>query len=239
MISIENPLLGCQPKQTTMLYEWLIDALLPELCPACREPSRLGFCSTCTARFARVENPCGRCGLPLPVAHCPRASLAHIARVVAPFIYAAPLAAHVQALKYHGARPTGRALALAAVEALRAERERVDALVAVPLHPQRLRARGYNQSVEIARTLARHLRLPLLAAGVRRVAAGESQTRLDANARHASMAAAFAVTRSFTGLGVAIVDDVITTGATANALARALSAAGAARVDAWAVARTL
>lgn len=222
-----------------MVYGSLLEILLPEICPSCREPSRRGFCATCAADFARVPNPCSRCGLPQPVASCPRASLAHVARIVAPFVYCAPLAGHVLALKYGGARATGRALALAAAEHLRAERARVHALVAVPLHPRRLRERGYNQAVELATTLARALAVPLLAAGVRRVHWSQSQTQLDARARHASMARAFAATGRFDGLEIAIVDDVITTGATVDALARTLTAAGAARVDAWAVARTL
>jgi ComF family protein len=114
----------------------------------------------------------------------------------------------------------------------------VDALVAVPLHPTRLRERGYNQAIEIARPLCRTLGVPVLLRGIERRHASPSQTGGSAAQRHASVAAAFRVARGLAGLRIAIVDDVITTGATINALAAALLAAGAARCIAIAAART-
>jgi ComF family protein len=150
-----------------------------------------------------------------------------------------PLNHYVHELKYRGGRSLGRALALLLVERLAAARPAVDALVPVPLHARRLRERGYNQAVEIARTTASELQVPLLVRGVRRTHARKPQSGLTADERHANVAGAFSVTRALTGLRVAIVDDVITTGATANALATELQRAGAARVEAWAIARTL
>jgi ComF family protein len=223
-----------------MVYEWLLARLLPEACPACREPSAAGFCAVCTGRFAAVADPCPGCALPRPVASCPKAAgLRHVASVVAPFVYGPPLDRYVVALKYRGARALGRALALSIVDRLRAADCAVDVLVAVPLHRRRLRERGYNQAEEIARVLAPRLHARLVSRGVRRTAARAPQITLAARERHASTADVFEVTRSFAGLRVAIVDDVITTGATVDSLARVLTAAGAARVDAWAVARTL
>src|SRR5690606_29699294 len=98
--SIENPFVRCQLRGRLMVYDVFTELLLAEVCPACREPTKRGFCATCTADFVRVPNPCSRCALPLPAIHCPRAALGHVARVVAPFAYTVPLAAHVQALKY-------------------------------------------------------------------------------------------------------------------------------------------
>jgi ComF family protein len=144
----------------------------------------------------------------------------------------------VQALKYRGVRALGRALGLALAPALDAVGGDVDAIVAVPLHRARLRERGYNQAVEIGRTLARELKLPLLQRGIARCVAGASQTGQSASERRASVARAFAVRRDLRGQRIAIVDDVLTTGATVNALAAALRNAGAAHCVAWAVART-
>jgi ComF family protein len=158
--------------------------------------------------------------------------------VVAPFAYGAPLDRYIHALKYRGARTLGRALGLLLAERLRAEPLRADAVVAVPLHPRRLRERGYNQAAEIARTLARRLGLPLLSSAAHRSADRTSQISLDARERYANTVNAFVATRPLAGLRLAIVDDVITTGATVNALAAALAAAGASHVEAWAVART-
>lgn len=217
----------------------MLGQLFIERCPSCGGAAAAGFCAGCADDFTLVQHPCTGCGLPQPVAECPRhRSQWRVERVMAPFAYEAPLDLYVQALKYRGARELGRALARLVLER-RDGIIGVDALVPVPLHPKRLRERGYNQAVEIARTLARELRMPLLLRGVRRVRAGPAQIGQSAVERRASMVAAFAVDRELAGARLAIVDDVITTGATVNSLAAELLRAGAQTVEAWAVARTL
>ncbi len=121
----------------------------------------------------------------------------------------------------------------------RAEIETIDGLVAVPLHRRRLLERGYNQALEIARPVAAELKLPLLIAGITRSLPTQPQSELDVHERHTSVAGVFSVSRKLHGRNVAIVDDVITTGATVNSLAGALRLAGATQIQAWAVARTL
>jgi ComF family protein len=221
-----------------LVYE-LIGNLFVESCPACDGPSDRGFCSVCAAAFDRVPNPCERCGLARPVSHCPLASGAwHVDAVLAPFSYGPPLDHYVHALKYRGARALGRALALLLVPTLPLLCRDADVIVAVPLHRTRRCERGYNQAQEIARALARELRLRALTRGVERRTATPMQTGQGAQDRRASVANAFRVTRDFTGRRVVIVDDVVTTGATVNALAAELRAAGAARCIVVAVART-
>lgn len=112
-------------------------------------------------------------------------------------------------------------------------------MVAVPLHRHRLLEHGYNQALEIARPVAAELKLALLIAGITRTLPTRPQIELDLQERRASVIGAFLVSRKLRGRNVAIVDDVITTGATVNSLARALTVAGAAEIQAWAVARTL
>ena len=158
--------------------------------------------------------------------------------MLAPFSYGPPLDHYVRALKYRGTRLLGRALALLLVPALDRFRSDIDALVAVPLHRKRRCERGYNQAQELARTLGRELRLPVLTRGVARRTATSTQTGQSALERRASVAHAFRVARDCTGQRIAIVDDVVTTGATVNALAAELRAAGAARCVVIAVART-
>jgi ComF family protein len=169
----------------------------------------------------------------------PAAGRWRIASVIAPFAYAPPLDHYLHALKYREARSLGRALALLLVERLAAAPRAVDALVPVPLHASRLRRRGYNQAVEIARILASELAIPLLARGAHRTHARKPQSDLTAGERQANVAGAYSVTRRVDGLRLAIIDDVITTGATVNALAKELHTAGAAQVEAWAICRTL
>jgi ComF family protein len=211
--------------------------LFAEICPACGGSSGAGFCGVCGFEPRRLAPACRICGLPQPVASCPKNADWSLDFLVAPFAYAPPLDRFVIALKYHGARPLGRALGLLLVAEL-AERHSVDALVPMPLHPHRLRTRGYNQAAEIARPIARALKAPLLVRGIRRTRPTPPQTGSSAELRRRNVANAFAVPRDVAGLRLAIIDDVVTTGATANALATALRDAGAASVGVWAVART-
>lgn len=217
----------------------MFEQLFFEVCPGCAEASRAGLCAVCAAALLRVADACERCGLGRPVASCPRRGRPwHVERVLAPFEYSAPLDGYVHGLKYRGARRLGRTLALALVDDLRDAAHGVDALVPVPLHPRRLRERGFNQATEIARTLGRAFERPVLLAGIRRRGAQVAQAGRGAAERLENVASAFVVERDLAGTRLAIVDDVVTTGATVNALAAALRGAGAARCEVWAVART-
>ena len=214
--------------------------LFPEVCPRCRGATERGFCGGCSADFAVVPDPCARCGLPRPVTRCPRLDNPwHVGAIVAPFRYCVPLHHHVHALKFNRVRKLGRAFGLLLAERLGTLCEGIDGLVPVPMHPERVCRRGYNQATEIARSVAAELSVPLMIRGVRRFGGAPPQTALDARHRLKNLEGAFAVERSLQGLKLAIVDDVITTGATVNSLARSLRAAGAEIPAAWAVARTL
>jgi len=115
---------------------------------------------------------------------------------------------------------------------------RPDAIVPVPLHPSRLRRRGYDQALELAKPIARELGIPLLANALQRVRATAPQSELDAGARQRNLRRAFAVKDGAElPAHVALIDDVMTTGATLNAAAKVLRRAGVARVDAWVCAR--
>lgn len=221
----------------------LARACLAERCPSCGGSTDAGFCFGCRGDMPSIEMPCSTCGLPRPVGRCPREVVAwHVDRVVAPFEYAPPIDAFLQALKFGQGRMLGRALALLVAPAVaRADDEMLvaDLVVPVPLYRRRLVARGYNQATEIARTLSAALRIPLAPAAARRTQAAAPQSRLRARERAANVEHAFMVDADLTGARVAIVDDVITTGATVNALAAELRRAGAVRVEAWAVARTV
>jgi len=196
-------------------------------------------CAACEAGLKQVDHPCPVCALPVP----PRASCPTCRRhpfafdaAIACFEYGFPVDRLVQRFKYAGDLALGRWLALRLAERMEAA-PRPDVLVAPPLAPERLRERGFNQAVELARTLARELGVRQDIASLTRSRATAPQAGLGRRARQANLRGAFACRRSFAGLDVAIVDDVMTTGATAHTLARVLKAAGAAHVSAWAVAR--
>nr|WP_257644181.1 ComF family protein [Luteimonas salinisoli] len=224
-------------------------ALCPPRCPVCREAGSAadGLCPDCAAALPWNRTACRRCALPLPE---PAAGLAASGMVCgaclarpppldeahAAFVYGFPLDRLLPRFKFHHDLATGRLLAQWMARALAAT-PRPEALIAVPLHRSRLRARGYDQALELARPLARALELELLEGGLRRTRATAPQSRLVAQARRGNLRGAFAASGRLPA-HVALVDDVMTTGATLHAAARALHRAGVGRVDAWVCART-
>ena len=115
----------------------------------------------------------------------------------------------------------------------------IDLIIPMPLHPQRLKERGFNQSLEIARLLADQGQVPLDYSCCIRTKFTPPQASLPLKARTKNIKGAFAVTSDLTGKRVVLVDDVMTTGASLNELAKMLKKAGAAHVECWVVARTL
>lgn len=223
---------------TRELTSWLRQ-LAGERCLRCDAADSSGYCRDCRDDFGLVATPCAACGLPAAGHRCPaRAPKWRLDAVRAPFRYEEPLAGCLLALKYAQRRRLGVALGELLAARLAGAALACDGLVPVPLHPRRLRERGFNQADEIARPLAGAGR-PLLATATRRQRDTRPQARAGGHERRHGLVGAFAATRRFDGLALAIVDDVITTGATVNALATELKRAGAARVEAWAVARTI
>ncbi len=217
--------------------------LLPERCPACGAVVRGGgagepatVCAACFADLVFAQDPrCNRCGrtLPAPGAACACAAGGPIRRRRFALVYGGAATRLVVACK-HADRPdlAGR-LALWMARAGGDLLAEADLLVPVPVHWSRLLSRQYNQSAELTRHLSRLSGRPADVALLRRLRATPSQGHLSAAARRANVAHAFAVRRGrgLAGKTVLLVDDVVTTGATAEACALALLAAGAAAVD--------
>jgi ComF family protein len=154
------------------------------------------------------------------------------------FRYATPVDRLIQHLKYHGRLELSRVLGRYLAQHLRALDEPLpDMILPVPLHVSRLRHRGYNQSLEIARFVGRELGIPLDRQGARRIRATAPQMELPRDQRRKNVRGAFEVNGVFSGQRVAIVDDVMTSGHTANALAECLRHSGAKEVRVWVVAR--
>lgn len=158
--------------------------------------------------------------------------------------YEHPVDDLIQRLKYHGVLANARVLGVLLAQAVQERGHALPRLlVPVPLHLARLRERGFNQAAALTRYAARMLEIPMAFHAVRRVRNTPSQTALDMAERHRNVRGAFAVKgaralRRLLDAGhVAIVDDVVTTGSTVNALRAVLLGAGVRQVDVWAVAR--
>lgn len=201
------------------------------LCAGCARDYFDATAARCPACALRVPMAGCRCG------HCLRAP-PHFDATVALADYAPPVDRMVAALKFNGRLPLadvfGRLLARAAAPMLR----EIDALCAVPLAFERQAERGFNQAHEIARRIARDSRRPLRADLLLRTRHTAAQMQLPQDERRRNVRGAFAARANVAGLRVAVVDDVMTTGATLDEVAAALKRAGAASVLNLVVART-
>ncbi len=216
---------------------------LPAICLLCGAAGRggLDICSACCHELPWQGAACERCGEALATmgvcGHCQRNPPA-FDRTYAVFDYAEPIDRLVHELKFHGKLHTASLLGLLMGQRLLAQVSALpDLLLPVPLHPQRLRQRGFNQSVELGRWLAREMELPLSVDGCRRRRATPAQVGQSAEARRHNLAGAFEVVADVRGKRVALLDDVMTTGSTVDALATVLQRAGVGQVQVWVCAR--
>ncbi len=198
------------------------------------------WCADCDADMPYLNGPhCPTCGLPSPgAATCGRCLRKRplFDRTVAACAYAFPFDQIIQSLKFSEQLQLAHELA----ERLMPRITTIpDCIVPMPLHPARLRARGYNQSQELARHLSRRLHIPLLPHACRRVRDTPPQSTLKLKERTKNIRKAFEATHDFSGQHVAIVDDVMTSGASVNELALALRRSGAREISAWVMARAL
>lgn len=216
---------------------------LPQTCALCA--ARCGdalVCTPCARALPSLPPACAVCALPVEgAAICGRCLHAPppFAATIAAYVYAFPVDRLLQELKYGGRLAFADWAADALVAALAARTaELPDAVAPLPLAPSRQRERGFNQAREIAARVARRLRLPLTLSLVRDDG-GVAQAALRWSQRATNVRDVFHCRGNVCGRSIALVDDVMTTGATLSAAASALIGAGARRVDCWVVARTL
>ena len=215
------------------------DFLFGGSCILCRGRARSVLCADCDAELPRLRLPlCPRCALASPGgALCGRclAEPPHYDATVAALAYAFPADVLIQALKFRGE------LALAPfLGGLFLEKDlKIDLVLPVPLSNERLKERGFNQAVELARVLANATRAPLDAFSLKKKINTAGQADLPLAERRRNVAGAFECARRLDGARVAVVDDVMTSGATLDEVAKVLKSAGAAHVTNCVVARTL
>jgi ComF family protein len=219
------------------MRERLASTLFGGSCFLCRGAARGLLCAQCAAELPRLERPlCPRCALESPggalCGRCLREAPAYDATLAA-LAYEFPADALVHALKFRS--ELALAPLLAGLLGEKVDTRQVDCVIPVPLSRERLRQRGYNQAAEIAR----HLRGAALELALcERTREAPPQIELPYAERQRNVRGAFRCTRALAGARVAVVDDVMTTGATLDELARTLKRAGALSVVNWVVART-
>ena len=220
---------------------------LPSQCEVCRGWTTDALCAACVSRFAAPRPRCARCGLALGLA---APACGECLRDPPPFEHTVCVADYgfpwdrlITGYKFHGRVELAGAFAALMSSAVRASSAPLpQRVLPVPLAPARLAERGYNHAWELARRIAADLRLPAQADLLQRPITTEQQTGLGRAARQRNLRSAFMVDpgrrQMLAGQRVALVDDVLTTGATARASAAILLRAGAAAVDVWVFART-
>lgn len=201
------------------------------------------LCLPCESELLRNRPCCPRCALPLqrdePICGVCLKRDPPFTVAWAPFRYAYPLNQLVTQFKFGRQLAAGRVLGELLCDAAQLENPaRPELLIPIPLHDQRLRERGYNQALELARPLARRLNLPIDAYALTRSRATPAQTGLDAKERRRNVHGAFSVKAKVQlPAHIALIDDVMTTGATLREATKVLRRAGVTRVDVWALAR--
>ncbi len=219
----------------------------PGQCEVCRAWGRASLCDACLAHYAAPVPRCGRCGLRLGMAApacgaCLREP-PPFEHTVCAVDYGFPWDHLITQFKFHGHTALAGALAEQVLLAIgRSTAPLPQCVLPVPLAPQRLAERGYNQAWELGRRLATALHLPSQAHWLIRPLDTAHQAQLNRAERQRNLRSAFMVEPrhrpALQGQRVALVDDVMTTGATVTEAAHALLRAGAAAVHVWIVART-
>ena len=236
-----------------MIYNWLknnLYSLLSKQCLLClgSTNNKHLLCSSCEKDLPENKSHCVICAVPLAATQTNHSSLVcgkcqknppFYTTSLVPHIYASPLKQLISNLKFQGNLTYTPLLAQGFVQSVSHRINNLpECIIPVPLHSQRLRERGFNQALELARIIAGQLNIPLDYSLCQRDKATPFQSGLSAKQRKKNLKNAFSVTKTHSYKHVAIFDDVVTTGTTVNELAKQLKQSGVETIEVWAIART-
>lgn len=226
------------PHQIGRLYS----KLMPIQCILCgSDHSEQIICEQCRPDLPTLGNVCPRCATPLSVSSLCGYCLTHppIQTVtISLYPYASPIDRLISDMKYHNTLYLTNFFAQQLCDKV-SDRLLPKMLIPIPLHPSRLRQRGYNQSWEIARLLAQKLSIPISHDGLKRIRNTLPQASLPFSQRKQNLTKAFAQGNIVLPDHVALIDDVVTTGHTANMAGKVLQKAGVDHIELWTIARTI
>lgn len=230
------------------IFSYCLDQCMPPICLLCGNLSlnSSNLCAYCKKHIPWLKKTCYQCGIPLSIDDTTIAlrcgeclqSPPSFERTYVCVHYQKPIDRLIQQLKFQKnlsyAQLIGDIMAEKFVVA-----ERPHCLIPVPLHPSRLRERGFNQAIEIARPLSKKLQIPLCLDAFVRIKDTRAQSALNTRERNQNIKQAFACKKTMTYKHVAIVDDVMTTGNTLRALADTIKKSGVEKISLWVFARTV
>ncbi len=231
-----------------VLVSKVLNFFFPPTCSICKITSdtSINLCSNCKNNMKINSCCCDICGEPLSnntqdkiiCGKCLNLT-PYFDHVFSPFIYENNISQIIQQLKYGRKLANSHILAEVFLSELRNATEIMpEALIPVPIHKSKIKKRGYNQSIEIFHHVAKQLHIPFEKTCCQKIKNTDSQSTLSAKERQNNIKNSFKIIKPVNYKHVAIVDDVITTGATANELSRLIKQHGVARVDIWACARS-
>lgn len=218
---------------------------LPSICALCHQyhAEQHAICLPCYQLLIPIGPACTHCALPLPDRHTPLCGHCckkkpAIDQTIAAYQFVEPLRSLLHEFKYHEGLYLSSLFASMIVDAISNMADRPQCLIPIPMHPKRLRQRGFNQAAEIAKKLGRALQLPYDMSHCKKIINTPPQAFLNAKQRRHNLQKAFS-SNPLPYQHVALVDDLLTTGSTANELAKVLKNQGVERVDVWCCARVV
>ena len=231
------------------LYRRLVATVYPPCCILCGAAGhdQMDICARCYRGLPWIETACSQCAIPIAgktgdellCGQCLQKPPAFDSSISL-FSYRVDAIKLIHQLKFNGKLANARLLGGMLATAVNAKTtDRPDSIVPVPLFWKRMRQRGFNQSLELARVVGRVCDISVNSRSLVRVRDTPSQTGLNKTQRHQNIRGAFELRDAFDAEHVALVDDVVTTTATVNELARLLKTAGVRRVDVWSIARAV
>ncbi len=200
-----------------------------DLCTACQQelPLKQTYCTICDIELTTSNTICGRCLKDPP----------YYDKIFTLYRYQQSARYLIHALKFQSKHQCARIMGSLMAKKFKQHPIKPDAIIAVPLHPKRLRQRGFNQAEEIARYIHQATNIPILNRQLKRTINTANQSSLTAVERQKNIRGAFVFKPKNKADFIAIIDDVVTTGSTANEIAKVLKKAGVKRVEIWAFAR--
>lgn len=216
---------------------------LPSICSLCNQyhTNKFAICTPCHTLLSPLGPACRHCAVPLPDAKFPVCGLClrhkpDVDQVLTAYRFEEPLRTLLHEFKYRQGLYLSSFITQLMLDAIDVSLYKTQCLIPVPMHPLRIRQRGFNQAAELAKNLGRKLNLPFDLSGCQKVMNTEPQAGLNAMQRRKNINNTFKADRQH-HQHVTLIDDLLTTGSTANELARVLKNNGVAQVDLWCCAR--